>query len=93
MFARIHRANLINFGVVPLIFEDGADYDYLAPGQTLKIPGLRQALQSGQARVAIMAEGRRVQAKLEFSPRERDILLAGGVLNYAKSEAATGQRP
>ncbi|MCX5797317.1 MAG: aconitate hydratase [Elusimicrobia bacterium] len=83
-FARIHRANLINFGIVPLVFADAADYDRLSQGQTLSIPGIRAALQKGETQVEVQAGGLRIKARLEVAPRERDILLAGGVLNLAR---------
>jgi aconitate hydratase len=84
-FARIHHANLINFGIVPLVFADAADYDRLAQGQTIKIPGIRAALEKGDTRIEVLAGGRPLTARLEVTPRERDILLAGGVLNLSRS--------
>ncbi|MBI5211022.1 MAG: aconitate hydratase [Elusimicrobia bacterium] len=84
-FARIHRANLVNFGVVPLVFADPADYDALAQGTALEIPGIRAAVDRGDAEVAVLAGGRRIAARLDLTPRERAILLAGGVLNHARA--------
>jgi aconitate hydratase len=84
-FARIHHANLINFGIAPLVFADAADYDRLAQGQRLKIAGLRSGLQKGQTDFEVQAGAVRIPVRLEATPRERGILLAGGVLNLARS--------
>ncbi|MBI5239574.1 MAG: aconitate hydratase [Elusimicrobia bacterium] len=84
-FARIHHANLINFGIVPLTFADPADYDRVAAGQALEIPGIRAALQKGEKQVEVQAGTLRIKARLEVTSRERDILLAGGALNLAKA--------
>jgi len=80
-FARIHRANLINWGLVPLEFDDPADYEAIERDDVLRFADLRDALQSGR-RVAVTNErtGGTFQARCVLTPRERDILLAGGLL-------------
>jgi len=80
-FARIHRANLINWGLVPLEFDDPADYEAIERDDVLRFADLRDALQSGR-RVAVTNErtGGAFQARCVLTPRERDILLAGGLL-------------
>ncbi len=83
-FARIHRANLINFGIVPLVFADAADFEAVAQGQKVRIEGIRQALEKGESQIPILVNGRKMLMRIEFSQRERKILLAGSVLNYAK---------
>jgi 3-isopropylmalate dehydratase small subunit len=89
-FARIHRANLINWGLVPLEFDDAADYDTIAGGDVLRFPDLRDALLAGR-RVAVVNErsGKTFRARCVLTPRERDILLAGGLL--AQTAAAAPQ--
>jgi len=81
-FARLHRANLINFGVLPLLIGD-ADYNQIAEGNEIEIPDLHAALTEKDGvvirvrRTALTCEGR-----LDLSKQERDILLAGGRLNF-----------
>src|SRR3989441_8950230 len=80
-FARIHRANLINWGVVPLTCEDPSAYDALERDDRLRLDGLRAALASGD-RLSVLDTrlGRRFSASCVLTTRERDILLAGGLL-------------
>ena len=80
-FARIHRANLINWGLVPLEFDDPADYDSIERDDMLRFDDLRAALQAG-GKVAVTNErtGRSFHVRCVLTPRERDILLAGGLL-------------
>jgi aconitate hydratase len=84
-FARIHRANLINWGVVPLVFDDPAAWDGIERDDRLRLDGLRAALAAG-ARVAIVdtRSGARFTASCVLTPRERDTLLAGGVLAHTR---------
>jgi aconitate hydratase len=85
-FARIHRSNLVNWGVVPLVFDDGAAYDTIEQGDRLSLPGLRRALAAGE-RVAVVntRSGARFTASCLLTAREREILLAGGVLAHTRS--------
>ena len=86
-FARIHKANLINFGIVPMTFENPADYDRLTPGQQLTVPGIRMALLSGADTVTIKSSsGDIFQARLDLSERDRFILAAGSLLNWVKAK-------
>ena len=85
-FARIHRANLINFGVVPLVLADPEDYDRLDEGQLIEFRGLRQALLSGAEQYQAVVDGAPLELSIQASPREREILAAGGRLNYIKSQ-------
>jgi aconitate hydratase len=87
-FARIHRANLINWGLVPLEFEDPADRAGIEQGDVLRIEGLREAIGAGRA-VAVVHErsGHRFRARCLVTPRERDILLAGGLLARTASSS------
>ncbi len=83
-FARIHKANLINFGILPLTFVDLADYDLLSEGAEVEIADLSSRLKAGDDVLAVKVNGQEVQARLEVSSRHREILLAGGLLNWAK---------
>jgi len=84
-FARIHKANLINFGVLPLVFADPADYDRLDEGQRIELRGLKRALLEGAENLTALVDGQPVELRLEASPRDRQILAAGGRLNHIKN--------
>ena len=84
-FARIHIANLINFGIVPMTLKNEADYDKMAEGDELYIENFREAIEKEKSAVlANKKNGARVELELNFTPRQREILLAGGTLNYTK---------
>ena len=87
-FARIHRANLLNWGIVPLTFDDPAAWDGLEPGDRLRLAGLRAALAAGE-RVTVenTRTGTRFTTSCALTPRERDILLAGGILAHTRAKA------
>ncbi len=76
---RIHRANLINFGIVPLIFDDAKTYDALKAGARLEFPGLRAAV-AGDGRVTVRAGSLTFTATATLSDREKHLLLCGGLL-------------
>ncbi len=84
-FARIHKDNLVNFGILPLVFVDPADYDRIASGQRLRIPEVRRLLEAGKEEIPVLAGGRAVPTRLEVTERQRRILLAGGRLNLARN--------
>ena len=81
-FARIHAANLINAGILPLCFADPADYDKLRQGERLTLHGVHAGLESGQ--ITLEADGAEIPLVCAFSERQRAILLAGGLLNYTR---------
>jgi len=85
-FARIHRANLINFGVLPLTLADGADYERLQPGQSLVFPGLRRAVAEGRTSLEVRGPAGPIRLNLDLKDRERRMILAGGLLNLIKSQ-------
>jgi aconitate hydratase len=88
-FARIHRANLINWGVVPLVFDDPAAADGIERDDRLRIDGLRSALAAGRGvTVENTRTGARFTTSCVLTPRERDILLAGGILAHTRSRPA-----
>ncbi|MEE8167415.1 MAG: aconitate hydratase [Candidatus Hydrothermarchaeales archaeon] len=80
-FARIHRANLINFGIVPLEFANADDYEQVMAGDTIEM-GIKNAIGSG--RISIFNKTNKINASCDLSPREAKVLLAGGLLNYTK---------
>jgi aconitate hydratase len=82
-FARIHKANLINFGIIPLEFADPEAYDSLSQGDTLSFPGIRAAIASGESEIPFIAGEKQMKARLAASERDRRILAAGGLLNLA----------
>jgi len=88
-FARIHRANLINFGILPLLFGNPGDYATIAQGDVLEIPNLLKALKKGLDKLELRNLSRKKACilTLNFSARERDILAAGGLLNLTRSKA------
>lgn len=80
---RIHRANLINFCIVPIAFADPEDYERITADDTLMIPNLRQAVTSDdQITIRCTNGSYEFQGKLELSQRDRDILLNGGLLSF-----------
>jgi aconitate hydratase len=83
-FARIHRANLINWGVLPLELVDPADYDAIAAGHRLRITAVTEGLTTGALVVRDEAIGRRIETRCQLTARERDILLAGGRLAHTR---------
>lgn len=83
-FARIHKANLINFGIVPLEFANPADWELLPQAILVRLPGIRQAVLEGKIDIPLEAGDRRLRARLLASQRERMILAAGGLLNLAR---------
>ncbi|MDR1464633.1 MAG: aconitate hydratase [Oscillospiraceae bacterium] len=87
-FARIHAANLVNAGILPCTFADPADYDRIGSGDELAFPGIRAALRAGGA-VTLHNRGRNESYVLDcaLSPRQRDILAAGGLLDYTRERS------
>ncbi|HEX9599360.1 MAG TPA: hypothetical protein VF963_08275, partial [Gaiellaceae bacterium] len=79
-FARIHRANLIAQGIVPLTFADEADYERVEQGDQWRIPGIRATVAAGGTEL----EGP-VRLELRLAAREREILLAGGLVAHARA--------
>lgn len=87
-FARIHRQNLINFGVLPLTFARAADYERLRQGERLRFTGLHAALRAGPDIEAADEAGTAIVLQHDLSPRQIDVLLAGGVINWLRQRVA-----
>ncbi len=84
-FARIHKANLVNFGILPLEIAP-EDYAAIEQGAVLRFEGVREAVASGQSVNATVGEtGRAISLTCDLSEREREIVLAGGRLNHIRS--------
>jgi len=85
-FARIHLSNLCNFGILPLIFKDPADYGRIEKGMTVRFPEVRKRVEQGDHEIPVEVDGKRILTRLNVSDRQRRHLLAGGTLNYVKDE-------
>ena len=83
-FARIHIANLINSGILPMTFEDPADYDKLSQDADLTITGIVSGMAEGKLTVTDRTTGNQFNVLCSLTERQRAILLAGGLLNYTK---------
>lgn len=80
-FARIHAANLVNAGILPLIFENPDDYDEVKQGDVLRLENVRAAL--GDDRIILHAGDKNIPLRMELAERQKEVLLAGGLLDYA----------
>lgn len=85
-FARIHRANLINAGILPLTFVNEADYDKIAQGDTLVLAGVRKAVEEGKSELTVIdkTNGAEIPVLCELTGRTKDIMLAGGLLDFTR---------
>ena len=83
-FERIHSGNLVNFGILPLIFKDEKDYDMISQGMDFEAKGLVDSVKRGAA-ITIKAGGKDITLELLATARQREILLAGGLLNYTRN--------
>lgn len=87
-FARIHRQNLVNFGILPLTFADPEDYEPISQGDEIILECVKQQLESGSDTLAANIGGRDVQLQHGLSGRQIEIILAGGMLNYVRLKSA-----
>lgn len=84
-FARIHCANLINAGILPLNFANPEDYDKISQGDELSLAGIKDAIENGKTAILLnVTTGDRFELKYDLSRRQKDIILAGGLLNYTR---------
>lgn len=88
-FARIHRANLINNGILPLCLENEADYAALSEGDEITIDRVHEQIAAAACGegVTLRCGDREIKVRMTITPRQRDILLAGGLLNYTREQA------
>jgi aconitate hydratase len=86
-FARIHHANLVNFGIVPLEFKNKEDYNKFSLGDEILIPELESRLKEGKEIVVInKTTGEEVLCTYNLTPKQVSVLLKGGLLNWIKSK-------
>jgi aconitate hydratase len=85
-FARIHKSNLCNFGVLPLAFKDPGDYDKLSEGTKVVFRDVRKRIERGDREIPVEVDGAVIITILDVSERQRKHLLAGGTLNFVKQE-------
>jgi aconitate hydratase len=81
-FARIHYANLVNFGIIPLVFSSESDYDLVSQGDTIEIQGIKAQIRDGNTIHARTGSGKELVLRHSLTPRQVDIIIAGGLLNY-----------
>ncbi len=86
-FARIHAANLINAGILPLVFENPEDYDKLSQADVLSLSGLYQGTLEGKIEIVDETNGSRFPVRCSLTERQRAIVLAGGLLSYTKANS------
>jgi aconitate hydratase len=85
-FARIHRRNLIAQGILPLVFAEEDDYDRVERGHAWRMEGVRKEIFSGGERLSAKGDaGREIELEARLLPREREILLAGGMLKHLRA--------
>lgn len=85
-FARIHRANLINAGILPLTFVNESDYDSISQGDILLLANIRKSIEDGKANLVVenKTTGKAIPVLCELTGRTKDIILAGGLLDYTR---------
>ncbi len=87
-FARIHMANLINAGIIPMTFENESDYDRVSQDDELKIENVKSQIEAGNTvKVTNVTKGFDFNVNVNFSQRQKDMIFAGGLLNYTKQNA------
>ncbi len=85
-FARIHMSNLVNAGILPLVFENESDYDGIEQGDVIVIQNVKQQIQNGNVLCASnKTKGTSFNVVLNVSDRQKEMLYAGGLLNYTKN--------
>ena len=84
-FARIHKANLVNFGLLPLELADAADYDGIEAGDVLEAVDVHDGIERGRLTLRNKTRGTSFEAVIDLTPREKALLRAGGILPYTKA--------
>ena len=84
--ARIHKGNLINHGIIPMVFADPADYDRLDMEDVLEIDGLLDQMQAREVEITDVTKGFTFKARLELSDSELEVISCGGQLRYLKKQ-------
>ena len=88
-FARIHQANLINNGILPVTFENEADYDRIDQGDVLSLPDVREKIAAKQEKLILRNETKKEEytVLLPLTDRQRGMILEGGLINYTRANA------
>jgi len=87
-FARIHRSNLINFGILPVVFKNPDDYEKVEKGDRFLVKGIKTALEKGDRVIKIEVEGKgEIEGIIELTERERLCILRGSLLNLARENS------
>ena len=84
-FARIHKANLINSGIIPMVFESNEDYEKINLSDNLEVCDLYDGLKEGRVKIINHSKNESFYVKVELSPKEVEVVKAGGKLNYSKN--------
>ena len=87
-FARIHKANLINFGILPLIFENPEDYDKIQEMDTLQLSDLKNLYTQRSLEIYDQTSGQKIRCRVECTDADLDLIMAGGALNYIRQNAS-----
>ena len=87
-FARIHRANLVNAGILPLTFVNESDYDKISEGDKLELATIRADVTAGKQEITLVNKttGENIPVLCELTERQKDIILAGGLLDYTREK-------
>jgi aconitate hydratase len=85
-YARIHKANLCNFGIIPLTFKDPSDYDLIQEASEIELPDVRHRIEQGATEIPVLVDGKEISTVLTVSNRQRQSLVAGGILNLVRRE-------
>jgi len=84
-FARIHKANLINFGILPLTFKNPFDHEKIEKGDRIAVKNMINSLRGNQIyRVENLTKGSAFEAVSDLNDRQKEIIIAGGLLPYTK---------
>lgn len=84
-FARIHKANLINYGILPITFVNPSDYDIIKQNDTLEITNISEALDTGCEFIIRLSDGKEIKGANDFSKRSCSILKQGGLASYTRN--------
>jgi len=82
-FERIHAANLVNFGIIPLVFADPSDYLAISAGESIVARNLINLVRNAE-QIPLIIGGREIRCVLNATPRQREVIIEGGLLNYTK---------
>ncbi|MGN0624432.1 MAG: aconitate hydratase, partial [Oscillospiraceae bacterium] len=87
-FARIHRANLINAGILPLTFVNEDDYEKIGQGDEIVLADVRKAVEEDKTQLTVVNKttGAEIPVLCELTGRTKDIILAGGLLDYTREQ-------